>query len=399
MQLIESHYGGPPVRAWIEGVPVEADALLQVQKLTAMPFVQHVAVMPDCHVGVGSTIGSVIATKGAIIPAAVGVDLGCGMMAIRLSLTASDLPDDLTAIRSEIERVVPHGGPGPSGGWQNGVPNSVLTRWRGLDEGFKALLEKNPKFADAASLTQLGTLGGGNHFVELCLDEEQRVWVMLHSGSRGVGNLIGRTFIERARQMLASRHGAGHVPDKDLAWFGEGEPEFADYLEAVGWAQDYAWENRKAMMESVLRVLRGHFKFTMDKSAINCHHNAVWRENHFGEHLYVTRKGATPAGEGVLGIIPGSMGAKSFIVRGRGNAESLCSCSHGAGRRMSRGAAKKAFTVEDLAEQTQGVNCRLDAGVVDEIPGAYKNIDAVMAAQADLVDIVATLKQIACIKG
>lgn len=400
MQFIESIFGGPPVKAWIEGVPVEEDAIRQLQNLTSLPFVEHVAVMPDCHVGVGATIGSVIATKGAIIPSAVGVDLGCGMSALRTSLTADDLPESLDTLRSAIERAVPHGGPGPSGGWSKGVPNSVMTRWRGLEPRFKALVEKNKAFDETAYLTQLGTLGGGNHFVEVCLDESDRVWVMLHSGSRGVGNRIGQTYIARAREMLMQRYGNGAVPDKDLAWFEEGEPEFSDYMEAVGWAQDYAWENRQQMMANVLRVMREAFpSFTTDKEAVNNHHNAVWREEHFGQNLLVTRKGATPAGEGVLGIIPGSMGAKSYIVRGKGNLDSLCSCSHGAGRKMSRGAAKRAFSVEDLIEQTQGVNCRTDQGVLDEIPGAYKDIDQVMAAQADLVSIEHTLKAVLCVKG
>lgn len=345
-------------------------------------------------------MGSVIPTKGAIIPAAVGVDLGCGMMATRLSLKASDLPDNLSQIRSDIERTVPHGGPGPAGGWQQNIPNSITKAWidKGLERRFKALCDKYPGFAKANSLVHLGTLGGGNHFIELCIDEEQRVWLMLHSGSRGIGNAIGRFFIDKAREMLIKRD--FKVPDKDLAWFEEGEPEFDDYVEAVSWAQDFALVNRQMMNFRVLESLRHRLPpFTTDKVAVNCHHNYVRKETHFGAEVYVTRKGAVSAQAGELGIIPGSMGAKSFIVRGKGNADSFCSCSHGAGRRMSRTKAKAQFTVDDHIAATLGVECRKDAGVIDEIPLAYKDIDAVMAAQTDLVEIVHTLKQVVCVKG
>ncbi|CAK0780368.1 RNA-splicing ligase [Gammaproteobacteria bacterium] len=324
------------------------------------------------------------------------------MMAVRTTLTADDLPDSLSALRSSIERAVPHGGPGPSGGWngRSGIPNSILRRWidSGLESRFKTLCAKYPKLENAASVIQLGTLGGGNHFIEVCLDLEGRVWVMLHSGSRGVGNLIGRIFIEKAKELLHTR---GVKPlDKDLAWFAEGEPEFADYVEAVAWGQDFARINRELMMVRVLQAMRDHLpSFKTDKEAVNCHHNYVVKEHHFGSDVWVTRKGAVSAQKDELGIIPGSMGAKSFIVRGKGNPDSFCSCSHGAGRTMSRTEAKKTFTVDDLSAATSGVECRKDAGVIDEIPLAYKDIDAVMEAQRDLVEVVAQLKQILCVKG
>jgi tRNA-splicing ligase RtcB len=328
----------------------------------------------------------------------------CGMMAVRTTLTANDLPESLSALRTRIERAVPHGGPGPSGGWngRSGVPNSVMRRWMdsGLETRFEALCKKHPKLDSANSLVHLGTLGGGNHFIEVCLDAEQRVWVMLHSGSRGIGNRIGQTFIEKAREMLMKRHGGGAVPDKDLAWFEDGEAEFKDYVEAVAWGQDFARHNREAMMQRVLSAMREVLPpFTTDKAAVNCHHNYVQAEDHFGQRVFVTRKGAVRAGAGDLGIIPGSMGAKSYIVRGLGNADSLCSCSHGAGRKLSRSEAKRQFSVEDVIEQTAGVECRTDAGVIDEIPAAYKSIDDVMAAQSDLVSIEHTLRQVLCVKG
>jgi len=324
------------------------------------------------------------------------------LVAMRTSLTASDLPDNLFELRSRIEAAVPHGGPGVHGSWKepgrNGVPAAVATRWRALEAGYKAVCEHAPKVESAASLTQLGTLGGGNHFIEVCLDEDQRVWVMLHSGSRGVGNTIGRIYIERAREMLLKRD--ARLPDRDLAWLEEGEAEFDHYVEALAWAQDFARENRKAMMDRVLKVMRELFRpFTTDKQAVNCHHNYVAREQHFGATVYVTRKGAVRAGEGELGIIPGSMGARSFIVRGKGNADSFCTCSHGAGRAMSRGEAKRRFTLDDHIKATEGVECRKDADVIDETPMAYKDIDAVMAAQSDLVEIVHTLRQVVCVKG
>lgn len=403
MQTIQGHHGGL-IKAWVDGVEFEEAAQRQVHNLAGMPFIhKHVAIMPDCHAGIGATVGSVFATRGAIIPAAVGVDLGCGMGAIRTSLTASDLPDSLTDLRFDIERTVPHGGLGPSSGWggkPGGIPNSIKTRWGKLEPRFKLLCDRYPALENENHLIHLGSLGGGNHFVEICLDTEQRVWVMLHSGSRGIGNKIGRMFTESAREMLGKRIGHHHVPDKDLAWFAEGEQQFDDYVEAMLWAQDFAAENRKAMMERTLNAMRTHFPgFTTDKHAVNCHHNFAQKEYHFGADVWVARKGAVEATSGKLGIIPGSMGAKSFIVRGLGNPESFHSCSHGAGRRMSRAAAKRNFSLEDHEKATAGVECRKDAGVIDETPGAYKDIDAVMAAQSDLIEIVATLKQVLCIKG
>jgi tRNA-splicing ligase RtcB len=405
VQEITGYYGGK-IKAWVDGVPFDEMAQQQAHNVAALPFIhEHVAMMPDTHGGYGAAVGSVIPTKGAIIPYAVGVDIGCGMVAVRTSLTADDLPDSLTKLRSDIERAVPHGGPGVKGSWQesgrHGIPNSIMTSWikTGLEERYNAICAKHPKIKEGATTVQLGTLGGGNHFIEVCLDTENRVWVMLHSGSRGIGNVIGRYFVEKAKERLHTR---GVQPlDKNLAWLEEGEPEFHDYVEAMLWAQDFAKLNREMMLIRVLQAMRdsGLPAFKTDKEAINSHHNFAVKERHFGEDVYVTRKGAVRAGLGELGIIPGSMGAKSFIVRGKGHADSFCSCSHGAGRAMSRTKAKELFTVEDQIRTTEGVECRKDAGVIDEIPLAYKSIDAVMAAQADLVDVVAILKQVLCVKG
>jgi tRNA-splicing ligase RtcB (3'-phosphate/5'-hydroxy nucleic acid ligase) len=394
-------FGSGRIKAWVRGVPVEEEARRQLENVAGLPFVySHIAAMPDVHFGVGATVGSVIPTQGAIIPAAVGVDIGCGMMAMRTSLTANDLPDSLARLRGAIERNVPHGN-GPNGDHRLS-PASVDTAWRnsGLAERYAAIVGKHPKVSAKSQLSQLGTLGGGNHFIEVCLDEDARVWVMLHSGSRGSGNRIGQYFIERARGELLRRELGFRVPDKDLAFFCEGETLFDDYVEAVGWGQDYARLNREVMMANVLRALRDTLpKFKTDKVAVNCHHNYVERETHFGSDVWVTRKGAVRAGEGDLGIIPGSMGARSYIVRGKGNADSFCSCSHGAGRVMSRNEAKRRFTLADHRKATADVECRKDEGVIDETPMAYKDIDAVMAAQMDLVDIVHTLKQVVCVKG
>lgn len=400
-------WNGGIIRHWTRGVNFEHAAQVQAHNIAALPFIhQHVALMADVHMGVGSTVGSVIPTKGAIIPAAVGVDIGCGMMAIRTSLTASDLPDSLSKLRSMIEHAVPHGGPGVHGSWKepgrHGIPNPIMTKWieSGLEARFKKLCDKYPLLEEGANITQLGTLGGGNHFIEVCLDEDQRVWVMLHSGSRGIGNKIGTLFIGKAKEMMLKRDGRKPL-DKDLAWLNEGEPEFDDYVEAVAWGQDFARINREMMMVRVLEAMRssGLPAFKTDKEAVNCHHNYVQKEFHYGEWVFITRKGAVSAQLGELGIIPGSMGAKSYIVRGKGSPDSFCSCSHGAGRTMSRTAAKAKFTIEDQVAATEGVECRKDAGVIDEIPMAYKDIDAVMAAQPDLVDIVHTLKQVLCVKG
>jgi tRNA-splicing ligase RtcB len=395
--------GGRHVKMWTRGVPVEDGAKRQLANTAKMPFIfRHVAAMPDVHVGIGATVGSVVATKGAIIPAAVGVDIGCGMMAVQTTLKASDLPDALTAVRQHIERAVPHGfatirGRSTKGAWSV-APNSVITRWRGLADRLDRITDKYPRLKPKNPQDQLGTLGGGNHFVEICLDGEQTVWVMLHSGSRGIGNLIGQTFIELARADMR-RHFI-NLPDRDLAYLVEGTQHFDDYVEAMEWAQDYAAENRRAMMDAVLRVLREEVRtFAFGEVAVNVHHNYTARERHFDEDVLVTRKGAVRACRGELGIIPGSMGARSFIVRGLGNAESFESCSHGAGRRMSRTEARKRFTVADHEAATAGVECRKDVDVIDETPAAYKDIDAVMEAQRDLVEIVHTLKQVVCVKG
>ncbi len=395
--------GKSPIKMWTHGVPVDEKAKDQLRNTASMPFIfKHLAVMPDVHFGRGSTVGSVIPTKGAIIPAAVGVDIGCGMMAWKLSLKADALPDNLSAIRTGIERAVPHGivttpGRALKGGWDV-IPNAVGTRWRELEAGYEAILEKHPKIAHKGPANQLGSLGGGNHFIELCLDENNDVWVMLHSGSRGAGNLIGRYFIEKAREDMR-RHFI-NLPDVDLAYLAEGTENYDDYIEALNWAQDYAMENRKAMMDAVLRELRKHLPpFQIGELAVNCHHNYVAKEHHFGENILVTRKGAVRAAEGVMGIIPGSMGAKSFIVRGLGNTESFCSCSHGAGRIMSRTEAKKQVTQAEHIKAVKGIECRTDKDVIDETPAAYKPIEAVMEAQKDLVEIVHTLRQVVCVKG
>ncbi|MBV8239063.1 MAG: RtcB family protein [Sphingomonas sp.] len=396
--------GGVPIKMWTRGVPVEAEARAQLMRAAQMPFVfKHVAAMPDVHVGIGATVGSVIPTKGAVIPAAVGVDIGCGMMAARTSLVASDLPDNLEGIRSAIEQAVPHGrsvgrGKRDHGSWGD-PPPAIVEAWATLAQRFARICEKHPRLKNTNNLVHLGTLGTGNHFIELCLDEAQQVWVMLHSGSRGVGNAIGSFFIELAKQDMRKWH--INLPDQDLAYFPEGTDHFDDYVEAVGWAQDYAALNRRMMMTNVIRALRGQIAkpFDAELEAVNCHHNYVSRENHFGENVLVTRKGAVRAANGAMGIIPGSMGAKSFIVRGLGNAESFDSCSHGAGRVMSRAEAKRRFTVEDQVRATRGVECRKDAHVIDEIPMAYKDIDAVMRAQSELVEVVHTLKQVVCVKG
>lgn len=396
--------GGVPIKMWTRGVPVEAKAREQLTRAAQMPFVfKHVAVMPDVHVGIGATVGSVIPTKGAVIPAAVGVDIGCGMMAARTSLLAIDLPDNLEGVRAAIERAVPHGrkvgrGKRDTGAWGD-PPAEIVEAWATLVERFEQIVAKYPRLAQSNNLTHLGTLGTGNHFIEVCLDTEQRVWIMLHSGSRGVGNAIGTFFIELAKKDM--RKWFINLPDEDLAYFPEGTDHFSDYVEAVEWAQDYAVLNRRMMMANVIRALHGVIAkpFDAELEAVNCHHNYVQRESHFGENVLVTRKGAVRAAKGVLGIIPGSMGAKSFIVRGLGNPESFESCSHGAGRVMSRTQAKREVTVAEHIVATEGVACRKDEDVIDESPRAYKPIEAVMAAQSDLVEIVHTLKQVVCVKG
>ncbi|MEW5788811.1 MAG: RtcB family protein [Pseudomonadota bacterium] len=402
-QILEVE-NGKPIKLWTQGVPVEDAARQQLINTARMPFIfRHLAVMPDVHLGKGSTIGSVIPTQGAIIPAAVGVDIGCGMMAARTTLSATDLPDNLHGLRTAIEKAVPHGrtvgrGKRDAGSWEN-PPEKVDDMWAALLPGFERIVAKYPRLKNTNQYKHLGTLGTGNHFIEVCLDEADRVWFMLHSGSRGVGNAIGSLFIELAQADM--RGHLANLPDKDLAYFEEGSPHFDDYVEAVGWAQDFARRNRAVMMDHVIAAARSVIDkpFSADVEAVNCHHNYVQRETHFGAEVLVTRKGAVSAKKGELGIIPGSMGARSYIVRGLGNEEAFCSCSHGAGRTMSRNEAKRRFTVEDQIRATEGVECRKDKEVIDEIPMAYKDIDAVMHAQRELVEVVHTLRQVVCVKG
>ena len=394
--------GGVPVKMWTRGVPIEDAARRQLTNAARLPIVfRHIAAMPDVHFGIGATVGSVIPTLRAIIPAAVGVDIGCGMMATKTTLTAEDLPDNLAPLRSAIERAVPHGrAPGrhDPGAWSK-VPGAVDTAWAHLEPDFTELCRDHPRLAKTNHVQHLGTLGGGNHFIEVCLDEAGFVWFMLHSGSRGVGNAIGTLFIELAKQD-ALRNNV-NLPDRDLAYFEEGARHFGDYVRAVGWAQRFAALNREVMMKRVIdaakSVIRKRFESRVE--AVNCHHNYVQQEHHFGADVYVTRKGAVSAKAGQLGIIPGSMGARSYIVRGKGNPDSFESCSHGAGRTMSRTEARRRFTLADHRAATEGVECRKDKDVIDETPAAYKDIDAVMAAQRDLVDVVHTLKQVVCVKG
>ncbi len=405
-QVLHEEASRVPVKAWTVGVPFDENSRQQVLAMAQMPFIHRwVAVMPDVHLGKGATIGSVIPTRGAVIPAAVGVDLGCGMMATRTSLTAEDLPDNLAALRAEIEQAIPHGrskrirrGRYDKGSWGE-PPEDVLTAWEPLQTGFDYLTEKFPVFKNTNNLKHMGTLGTGNHFIEICLDEQDAVWVMLHSGSRGIGNAIGQFFIEKAKQDM--ERWFIHLPDKDLAYIPEGSRWFDDYVNAVDWAQNFARCNREVMMARVLKAMHKVLEkpFSANLEAVNCHHNYINKEVHFDEEVWVTRKGAVSAQKGEMGIIPGSMGAKSFIVRGLGNEESFCSCSHGAGRVMSRTQAKKTVSLEQHLEATRDVECRKDNSVIDETPAAYKPIEQVMAAQKDLVEIVHTLKQVVCVKG
>jgi tRNA-splicing ligase RtcB len=389
--------GGHPIKVWTDDL--ESSARAQLVNLSRLPFIhRHVAAMPDVHGGIGSTIGSVIATNGAIIPAAVGVDIGCGMAAVRTSLVAETLDErSLKKVFDQIGRDV------PVGRAQHPDAQTQAEAAKPFAPGLAALRERHPGLLKSFGrnsdwVKQMGTLGGGNHFIEVCLDEAGAVWVMLHSGSRGIGNAIGHYFIELARREM--ERWMIQLPDRDLAYLPEGSVHFDDYVAAFSWAQGYARANRDRMMDLVLAALARHLPpFTVTGEVVNCHHNYVEREHHFGSNVWVTRKGAIRAREGDLGIIPGSMGAKSYIVRGRGNPESFCSCAHGAGRRMSRMAAERQFSEADLISQTQGVVCRKDKGVIDEIPGAYKDIDQVMANQADLVEVVHTLKQVVCVKG
>src|SRR5438552_1510301 len=396
---------GVRVEAWTKGVLLEDQARAQLLNVAALPFIfKWVAAMPDVHWGIGATVGSVIPTKGAIIPAAVGVDIGCGMMAVETNLNARDLPENLKGIRTAIEKAVPHGrtnhgGRGDVGAWRE-IPARNNEVWQTLKPRYDAILEKHPKLDRGNHTNNLGTLGTGNHFIEVCVDEAEHNWLMLHSGSRGVGNRMGSYFIEVARKDMQSFF--INLPDKDLAYLSEGTEHFDDYVEAVEWAQDFARSNRHLMMEQIVGAVRdsGEVRpFVAELKAINCHHNYVARERHYGQNILVTRKGAVRARQGDMGIIPGSMGARSYIVRCKGNVESFLSCSHGAGRAMARTEAKRRFSVEDHKGMTGGVECRKDADVIDETPAAYKPIEAVMAAQSDLVEIVHTLRQVVCVKG
>ena len=387
------------VKHWTNGVPVDVNTIEQAKNVAKLPFIhKHIALMPDCHLGKGAAIGSVIPTKKAIIPSAVGVDIGCGMMATKLKLTANDLPDSLKKIRSIIESKIPVGN-GKDGSHKS-APDDSLDKWKSIVDDFEIIIKKHPKLNSAINPEkQIGTLGGGNHFIEICLDEDEKVWVMLHSGSRGIGNKIGNYFITKAKEEMQKFY--INLPDKDLAYLPEKSKHFDDYWFAVKWAQEYAYLNRDAMMKNILKSLRTSFKRPIQiiEKEINCHHNYVALENHFGEDVYVTRKGAIRARKGDMGIIPGSMGDRSYIVRGKGNIQSFHSCSHGAGRIMSRAEAKRRITVKDHIKATQGIECRKDVGVIDETPLAYKDIDAVMNAQADLVESVYRLKQVVCVKG
>ena len=389
--------GFKPVKIYTRDI--ENEALTQLKKIAELPIIHsHIAAMPDVHLGIGATVGAVIPTLNAIIPAAVGVDIGCGMSAVRLSVKSSQLPDNLAAMRSAIERAVPVG-------LQAHKTVSIReSACKHMAAGVEWLFEKHPtvmkmlKQPNTLWTKQMGTLGSGNHFIEVCVDENKDVWIMLHTGSRGIGNAIGQYFIALAKKDMGKH--IHNLPDKDLAYFTEGSEHFVDYVTAVNWAQEYARVNRNEIMGLVLRAIAPFLpKFHADRHAINCHHNYVSREHHFGADVLVTRKGAISAREGELGIIPGSMGAKSFIVRGKGNTDSFCSCAHGAGRKMSRTAARHAFSKEDLIAQTKGVECRKDKAVIDEIPAAYKDIDEVMQNQSDLIEVVHTLKQVLCIKG
>ncbi|MBI3131424.1 MAG: RtcB family protein [Acidobacteria bacterium] len=377
-----------PIKLWTPVHEVEDQALAQLKNIAALPWVfKHVAVMPDVHFGKGATVGSVIAMKDAVSPAAVGVDIGCGMAAIKTNLTASDLPESLRALRLSIEQAIPVGfnqHRDPLGFVEN---SPLWAEFEGLDARVQNLAGKAAR--------QAGTLGGGNHFIEVCLDQDQGVWIMLHSGSRNIGNELAKIHIEVARKLA---HNQG-LPDRDLAVFLKGTKEMTAYRRDLFWAQRYAFLNREAMLERMGEVMAEHFPDVAFEAPILCHHNYVSEEVHFGEEVLVTRKGAIRAGRGEWGIIPGSMGARSFIVQGKGNPESFESASHGAGRKMSRNAARRHFSVKDLAAQTAGVECRKDEGVLDEIPGCYKDIEQVLRYQADLVEVRFELKQVLCVKG
>ncbi len=386
-------------------IPMEEDAIAQLKRIAEMPFVPMVSAMPDLHLGKGAAVGSVIPTIGAVIPAAVGVDLGCGMLAAKTTLTANDLPESLKEVRSNIEKYVPHGRTnngqrGDRGAWGD-IPREVDGMWSGnLMDEFSVIIDKHPKIGKSNNVSHLGTLGTGNHFIEICLDESNNVWIMLHSGSRGVGNSIGQYFIELAKQDM--RKYFINLSDQELAYLPEGTEHFNDYVEAVEWAQQFAYANRQLMLNATVKALsvsKGIKEFDILGTVVNCHHNYISKENHLGKNVLVTRKGAVQVRKGRYGIIPGSMGTRSYIVEGKGNKDSFDSCSHGAGRKMSRNKAKQLYSVEDHRKATEGIECRKDEDVVDETPMAYKDIDQVINAQSDLVNVVHTLKQVVCVKG
>ncbi|MDL5203062.1 RtcB family protein [Streptomyces sp. ALI-76-A] len=397
MSYVEMPGAKVPIRMWADPATVEEGALQQLRNVATLPWIEGLAVMPDVHYGKGATVGSVIAMRGAVCPAAVGVDIGCGMSAVRTSLTANDLPGDLSRLRSKIEQAIPVGRgmhdtpvePGRFHGLATGGWEEFWGRFDGVAEAVRFRLERAAK--------QMGTLGSGNHMIEVCLDESDSVWLMLHSGSRNIGKELAEYHIGVAQKLP---HNQGLV-DRDLAVFVSDTPQMAAYRNDLYWAQEYAKYNRTIMMALLKEVMRKEFKKAKPvfEPEISCHHNYVAEERYEGVDLLVTRKGAIRAGSGEYGIIPGSMGTSSYIVKGLGNEKAFNSASHGAGRRMSRNAAKRRFTVRDLEEQTRGVECRKDTGVLDEIPAAYKNIDQVMAQQRDLVEVVAKLKQFICVKG
>ncbi len=381
-----------PILSWANH-GLKSEELRMAKNVAALPFLfKHVALMPDVHLGKGALVGSVLATQEAIIPAAVGVDIGCGMHAIRTPFQGYQLEGKLKKIRSEIESIV------PTGFEENKEVDKIVSNWQGWGD-FKDL-HRGVQDLEVKAKRQMGSLGGGNHFIEVCVDTQDQVWLMLHSGSRNIGNRLAQAHISTAKNL--GKMAGQHLPDPDLSYFVAGTPEFQAYWRDLQWAQNYARANRDVMMARVKRVVEQHLaggKPFKPLLSVNCHHNYAEKEIHYGEEVYVTRKGAVRAQQGDYGIIPGSMGTRSYIVKGKGNLESYCSCSHGAGRAMSRTKAKDAFTLDDLIRQTKGVECRKDKRVLDEIPGAYKPIDEVMAQQSDLVEVVATLKQVICVKG
>lgn len=383
------------IKLWTDNVPVEKAALEQLKNTANLDIIfKHIAVMPDVHYGKGATIGSVVCTTKAVIPAAVGVDIGCGMIACKTTLQACDLPDNLKKLRNTIEDKIPVG----FNGWKE-IPNQVNKTWDVLKSEFEEIKSKYKHLDKTNNVNHLGTLGGGNHFIEICIDQDNQVWIMIHSGSRGVGNAIGNTFIELAKKDAYLNN--KNLPDKDLAYLEEGSSYFGDYIQSVNWAQNFAKLNRQIMLNFVIEAMKDCISksFSVSQQVINCHHNYVQKEIHFNTEVYCTRKGAVSAKKDELGIIPGSMGAKSYITKGKGQPLSFNSSSHGAGRIMSRNAAKKIFTEKDQELATTGVECKKDASVIDEIPLAYKNIDDVMKSQEDLVEVLYTLKQVLCVKG